>query len=79
MEIQVTVDDSKAYTAPWTVKLHYVLVPDTDLLEYHCDENEQDLKHFVERADAPGQNGECIGFLRHQTFALVHALDHHQL
>ena len=47
LEVEMTIDDSKAYTAPWTVKLHYLLVPDTDLLEYHCDENEKDVKHFV--------------------------------
>jgi len=24
-----------------------VLLPDTDLLEYHCSENEWDVRHFV--------------------------------
>jgi len=46
LEIQVTVDDSKAYTKPWTVTLPYVLLPDTDLLEYVCNENNKDMQHL---------------------------------
>jgi hypothetical protein len=47
MEVQVTVDDPKAYTKPWTVNLKQVLALDTDLLDYICLENEKDLKHMV--------------------------------
>jgi hypothetical protein len=47
MEVEVTVDDPKAYTKPWTVKLNLVLVPDTDLLDYICLENEKDAAHLV--------------------------------
>jgi len=28
------------------VKLHQMLVPDTDLLEYYCQENEKDTQHM---------------------------------
>jgi hypothetical protein len=47
IELQLTIDDSKAYTKPWTVKLQFTASPDTDLIEYVCDENEKDLKHLV--------------------------------
>jgi len=47
MEIEVTVDDLKAYTKPWTVKLKQSIVLDADLLEYVCLENEKDLSHMV--------------------------------
>ena len=47
MDIQLTIDDPKAYTKPWTAELHPVLVPDTELLEFVCNENERDLKHLV--------------------------------
>ena len=43
---QFTVEDSKAYTAPWTVTLNQHLVPDTELLDYVCLENEKDVKNF---------------------------------
>jgi len=47
LEIKITVDDPKAYTAPWTVKLKQPLVVDTELLDYICLENERDTKHFA--------------------------------
>jgi hypothetical protein len=46
LEIQVTVDDSKAYTKPWTVTLRQRIVVDTDLIDEICLENEQSLKHM---------------------------------
>jgi hypothetical protein len=45
LDIEVTIDDPKAYTKPWTAKLHQMLVPDTDLLEYYCQDNEKDTPH----------------------------------
>jgi len=47
LAIEMTVDDSKAYTAPWTVTLNQFIRPDTDLLNYTCLENEQDIPHLV--------------------------------
>ncbi len=47
MDIEITINDPKAYTAPWTVKLPTTLVPDTELLEYICAENNKDLEHLV--------------------------------
>ena len=47
IDLQITIDDPKAYTKPWTVNLEFTATPDTDLIEYVCDENEKDLKHLV--------------------------------
>src|SRR6266446_10917190 len=47
MNIRVVIDDPKAYTKPWTVTMPYDLLPDTELLEYICPENEKDLQHLV--------------------------------
>jgi len=47
MDIEITIDDSKAYTKPWTVKIPLLLLPDTELLEYVCTENNKDLEHLV--------------------------------
>ena len=47
LEIEVTVNDPKAYSAPWTVKLNQFLALDTDLLDYICNENEKDMPHMV--------------------------------
>jgi len=46
LEVEITIDDPKAYTRPWTVKVNQVLVPDTDLLEFICLENEKDIQHM---------------------------------
>ena len=46
MDLQITIDDPKAYTKPWTIIEPMVLLPDTDLIEYVCNENEKDLKHL---------------------------------
>jgi hypothetical protein len=51
LEIDVTVNDPKAYTRPWTVTLKQSIVLDTDLIEEYCLENEQDTRLFdVEEA-----------------------------
>ena len=46
LEIQVTVDDPKAYTKPWTVTLEQRIVVDTELIDEICLENEQSLQHM---------------------------------
>jgi hypothetical protein len=47
-EIELTVDDPKTYTRPFTIQLQQRLIPDSDLLESYCAENEKDVRH-VER------------------------------
>jgi len=47
LEIGVTVDDPKAYTSPWTVTLNQLIVLNTELIDYHCAENEKDTAHFL--------------------------------
>jgi hypothetical protein len=39
LEIQVTVDDSKTFTRPFTFTLQQRLMPDTELIEFVCGEN----------------------------------------
>jgi hypothetical protein len=47
MSYDVTVDDPKTYIAPWTQSRVFKLMPKTELLEYVCLENEQDIRHLV--------------------------------
>jgi len=42
LDIEITVDDPKAYMQPWTVTLSQVIKLDTDLLDYVCADNEKD-------------------------------------
>jgi hypothetical protein len=51
--IQLSVDDPKSYTRPWTVIVTEEAVVDTELLEAICAENEKDVPHLDA---APRQN-----------------------
>lgn len=50
LEIEITINDPKAYTATWTVKLNEPLVLDSELLDYYCLENERDATHMRDQA-----------------------------
>jgi len=41
LEIDVTIDDPKAYTRPWTVRVNQRLLVDTELIEFICLENQK--------------------------------------
>jgi hypothetical protein len=47
INVDVLIDDPMAYTKPWSVKLAWRLIPDTDLIESICEENNKDLPHMV--------------------------------
>jgi hypothetical protein len=47
MDIEITIDDPKAYRKPLTYTQSQLLMPDTDLLELVCNENERDSSHMV--------------------------------
>jgi hypothetical protein len=47
LELKMTFDDPKAYARPWTISFKAELAPDTELLEYVCNENERDVQHIV--------------------------------
>jgi hypothetical protein len=46
LDVQVTIDDPKVYTKPFSVKFTELLLPDSDIVEYFCAENEKDRSHI---------------------------------
>ncbi len=46
MDIQITIDDPKAYTKPWTVTEEVHLLTNTELMEFICNENNLDVEHL---------------------------------
>ena len=46
LDVEITMDDPKMYTKPFTIKVTHVLHPDSDVLEYVCGENETDRAHM---------------------------------
>jgi hypothetical protein len=49
LEAQFTFDDPKTFTRVWSASVRFNLLPDTDLLEHHCD-NEKWVEKSKERA-----------------------------
>jgi len=46
LQVEMTIEDPRGYTAPWTVRLKQPLVLDSDMLDYYCLENEKDAFHM---------------------------------
>jgi hypothetical protein len=46
MQIEIAVNDPKAYTKPWSVTIEMALIVDTQMLEEICMDNERDTKLF---------------------------------
>ena len=54
LEIEVTVEDPKAYTKPWTLKFNQRIVVDSEMIEFICAENQK----FVEYLEGAGAKKE---------------------
>jgi hypothetical protein len=50
LEIDITIDDPKAFTKPFTVRVNQEIMVDTEMIEFICNEN----NHFLEYLN-PGQ------------------------
>ena len=46
LDYELTFDDPEMYTKPFTVKIPHTLVPDNDIFEMFCNENEKDREHL---------------------------------
>jgi hypothetical protein len=51
LDLDVTLSDPGAYTKPWTVSVHAELAPDTEMIEWVCNEKGGGLvEHFIGKA-----------------------------
>ena len=41
LQIDLTVEDEKSYTRPWTVRVDQRILPDQEMIEFVCNENQQ--------------------------------------
>ena len=46
MDLEMTFNDPKYYTRPFSIKTAFTLLPDSDFFEYVCAENEKDRVHL---------------------------------
>ena|SRR5438045_2911441 len=56
LDIEVTLSDPRAYARPWTVAVRAELLPDTEMIEFVCNENERSLEHWVGKASDERKN-----------------------
>jgi hypothetical protein len=47
LQTDITIEDPKTYTKPFTVRVTHRLLPDTDLIEFICTENDRSGPHLV--------------------------------
>ncbi len=60
MILSVTIDDPKAYLAPWTMETTLTLMPDTELLEAFCDNQDRILQHNRVDPAPPGPHSPPV-------------------
>jgi hypothetical protein len=53
MQIEMTFTDPEFYTKPFSIKIEHQLVPDSDILEAYCAENNKDLQHIQGAHEIP--------------------------
>jgi len=49
LDVEMTFDDPEMYTKPFTIKVPHDLVPDNDIFEMFCNENEKDRQHLKQK------------------------------
>ena len=47
LDMEITFEDPSMYSKPFTVKVRHRIMPDTDLIEFICGENERSVPHLV--------------------------------
>jgi hypothetical protein len=53
LEIDITINDATYYTKPWTATAKLRYVPDTELFEFICNENEKSRQHMGPHISGP--------------------------
>jgi hypothetical protein len=61
---QITIDDPGAYSRPFTVTFTARLAPGDELMEYICNENNQDVPHLQGPTAEPGDPERSLGTLK---------------
>ena len=47
LEIDITVEDPKSYTKPFTVRVNQRILLNSELIEFVCNENEKSSLHYI--------------------------------
>ena len=55
MDVEMTFNDPVMYSHPFTIKFTHALIPDSDILEAYCNENEKDRAHIQGLKEVPAK------------------------
>jgi hypothetical protein len=55
MDVEMTFNDPVMYTRPFTIQFTHTLIPDSDILEAYCNENEKDRAHLQGLKEVPAK------------------------
>jgi hypothetical protein len=55
MDVEMTFNDPVMYTHPFTIRFTHALIPDSDILEAYCNENEKDRAHIQGLKEVPAK------------------------
>jgi hypothetical protein len=58
MDLAITINDSKAYLKPWTVRTALLLHPDTELLEAFCDDHDKTLTFYANNSNHQSRSAQ---------------------
>jgi hypothetical protein len=58
MKLEMTFEDSQTYARPWTISVDAMLVPDMELLEFVCNENEKSSPRYT--GDAASVQAQAV-------------------
>jgi hypothetical protein len=56
LDVEMTISDPGAYTKPWTVSMRAELAPDTEMIEWVCNESPHGVEHWVGKASDERKN-----------------------
>ena len=56
LDVEVTLSDPGAYARPWTLKVRAELAPDTEMIEFVCNEANKNREHWIGKASDETKN-----------------------
>jgi hypothetical protein len=60
LDVDITLSDPGAYVKPWTVSVRAELAPDTEMIEWVCNENHHGVEHWVGKASDQTKNAARV-------------------
>ncbi len=60
MDVDITLSDPGTYARPWTIKVRAELAPDTEMIEFVCNEANKNREHWIGKASDETKNAAKV-------------------